>query len=136
LQQPTNTTAGAAISPAVTVQILDQFNNLTTSTAAVTLSATGPRAFSAASTTTVSAVSGVATFSNLHLNTAGSYTIAASSTGLTGATSTSFTVPSLPAALPIFLQQPTNTTAGAAISPAVSVQVVDAFGNLTASTAS
>src|SRR5439155_27365076 len=35
--QPSNTVAGVAISPAVTVRILDQFNNLTNSTATVTM---------------------------------------------------------------------------------------------------
>ena len=35
--QPTNAVAGATISPAVTVRILDQFGNLTASTANVTL---------------------------------------------------------------------------------------------------
>src|SRR5205823_5113819 len=94
-QQPTNTTATAAISPAVTVQIVDAFGNQTTSTATVTLSATGPDTFTAGSTTTVSAVGGLATFSNPHLNTDGSYTIDAAATGLTGATSTSFAVTGL-----------------------------------------
>src|SRR5207247_592424 len=115
-------------------QIVDQFNNLTSSTANVTVAASGPGAFTAASTTTVAAVAGTATFSNLHLNTAGSYTIAASSTGLTGATSTSFTVTALAADHLPFLQQPTNTVAGVAITPAVTVQVFDPFNNLVTST--
>ena len=73
--------------------------------------------------------------SNLHLNAAGSYTLSAASTGLTGATSNAFTVNATTADHLAFGQQPTNTTAGAAITPAVTVQVVDQFNNLTASTA-
>jgi uncharacterized repeat protein (TIGR01451 family) len=135
LQQPTNTTAGVVINPAVTVQILDAYNNLTSSTANVGVVANGPGAFTGGSTTMVAAVSGTATFGNLVLDTAGSYTIGATSTGLTGATSNSFTVSAAAPDHLAFLQQPSNTTAGVAISPAVTVQILDAFNNLTSSTA-
>jgi hypothetical protein len=133
-QQPTNTPTGAAITPAVTVQILDQFNNLTTSTASVTLAANGPGPFTAGSTTVVPASGGVASFGNLHLNSPGSYTLGASATNLTGATSNTFSVSALPNHL-AFGQQPTAATAGGAIAPAVTVQILDQFNNLTASTA-
>ena len=83
-QQPTTTTATAALNPAVTVDIVDQFGNLTNSSAQVSVSAVGPGGFSAGSTTSVPAVAGVATFNNLHLNTDGAYTISATST-VTGA---------------------------------------------------
>jgi hypothetical protein len=135
-QQPTNATAGAAISPSVTVRLLDPFNNLTTSTATVFVSAVGPGEFSGASTTSVAAVGGIATFSNLHLNTAGSYTIGVNSAGMSGATSNSFTISPAAADHLAFDVQPTTTTAGAAISPAVTVRVLDQFNNLTPSTAS
>jgi uncharacterized repeat protein (TIGR01451 family) len=92
LQPPTSTTAGVALSPDVTVQILDAFNNLTSSSATVSVAATGPGPFTAGSTTAVAAVSGTATFSTLVLDSAGSYTVTASSTGLSPATSASFTI--------------------------------------------
>jgi hypothetical protein len=132
-QQPSNTTAGVAISPAVTVQIQDQFGNLTTSTASVSMAiASGPGTFTGTSTTTVTAVSGVATFSNLVINTAGTYTISASSTGLASATSNSFTITAAASNKLAFLQQPTTTKSGLAITPAVTVQIQDQFGNLEA----
>ena len=56
---------------------MDQFGNVVTSDNSdqVTLAiATGPGSFTAGSTTTVTASSGVATFSNLVLNTAGTAT--------------------------------------------------------------
>jgi hypothetical protein len=134
-QQPTNTTAGAAISPAVTVRLLDQFNNLTTSTATVSVNSVGPSEFGGTSTTSVMAVGGIATLSNLHLSTAGTYTIIANSEGLTGATSNSFTISSAAADHLAFGVQPTDTTAAAAISPAVTVQLLDQFNNPTTSTA-
>src|SRR5439155_17784412 len=74
-QQPTTTTATAAINPAVVVDVVDQFGNVAASSAPVTVSANGPAAFTAASTVSTPAVAGVATFNNLHLNTDGSYTI-------------------------------------------------------------
>ena len=136
-QQPTTTVAGVAISPAVTVRILDAFNNLTTSTANVTLViGTNPGGGTLSGTTTVAAVNGVATFSNLSIDKTGTgYTLTAASSGLTGATSSPFNVTAAAAHHLAFSQQPTTTVAGAAISPAVTVQIVDQFGNLTASTA-
>ena len=132
--QPTNTVAGVAISPAVTVRVLDQFGNLLTSDDIdkVTLSvASGPGGFASGSTTTVTVSSGVATFSNLVLDTAGSYTLGESGTGpITGPNSASFTVVPAAANHLAFGVQPSATTAGVAISPAVTVQVLDQFGNL------
>src|SRR5207237_2726129 len=101
----------------------------------VTLSvASGPGAFTAGSTVTVTVSGGVATFSNLILNTAGTYTLGESATGgLTGPASSSFQVtPAAPDHL-AFGVQPSNTTAGVAISPAVTVRILDQFNNLVSS---
>ncbi len=135
--QPSNTVAGAAISPAVTVRILDQFGNLTTSTANVTLAiGTNPGGGTLSGTTTVAAVNGVATFSNLSIDNAGTgYTLTAVSSGLTGATSNAFNITAGAANHLAFSQQPSNTVAGTAINPAVTVRILDAFNNLTTSTA-
>ena len=94
--QPSNTIAGASITPAVTVQILDAGNNLTTSTANVTVGiGNNPGVSTLSGTTTVAAVNGTATFSNLSLNNIGvGYTLTAGSTGLVGATSNTFNVTS------------------------------------------
>ncbi|HET7034120.1 MAG TPA: MBG domain-containing protein [Thermomicrobiaceae bacterium] len=93
-QQPSNANAGATIAPAVTVSIQDQFGNLTASTASVTLAIdTNPSGGTLSGTKTVSAVAGVATFSDLSIDKAGTgYTLAASSSGLTGATSNAFNI--------------------------------------------
>jgi uncharacterized repeat protein (TIGR01451 family)/CSLREA domain-containing protein len=136
-QQPVNTAGGATITPSPTVRILDQFGNLTTSTDNVTIViGTNPVGGTLSGTTTVAAVAGVATFNGLSINTAGSgYTLAASSSGLTGATSTAFNITVGAAAQLAFGQQPTNSTANVAITPAPTVRILDAGGNLTASTA-
>ncbi len=94
LQQPTDTVAGQAITPAVTVAVEDQFGNVVagdTSTVTLTV-ASGPGTFTAGSTTAVAASNGLATFSNLVLQTAGTYTLQASDGSLVGAVSAPFTI--------------------------------------------
>ena len=137
LQGPTNTGAGASITPAVTVQITDALGNPTTSTANVTIAiGANPGGGTLSGTLTVAAVNGTATFANLSIDKVGvGYTLAASSAGLTGATSTPFNITAGAANRLVFGQQPTTVTAGSSIAPAVTVQIVDSLGNLTSSTA-
>jgi hypothetical protein len=124
--QPANVVTGAAISPAVQVAVQDSTGNtVTAATNPVTLGLTAGTGLGG--TLTVTPQNGVATFSNLTLSTAGSYTLVASSPGLTSSTSASFTV-TTPVKL-AFLVQPSNAVTGAAISPAVQVAVQDANGN-------
>ncbi len=131
--QPSNTTAGVAISPAVKVAIFDQFGNLLSgdNTDQITLVvASGPGSFTSGSTTTVTVSGGVATFSSLILTTAGSYTLAESGTaGLSGPNSGSFTVTASTPNHLGFTVQPSSTAAGAAVNPAVQVSVLDQYGN-------
>src|SRR5439155_804956 len=98
----------------------------------VTLSvASGPGGFTAGSTTTASVSAGVATFSNLILNTAGTYTLGESGTGgLTGPASASFTVVPAAANHLAFGVQPGTTVAGVAVRPAVTVPASELFRNL------
>ncbi len=136
LVQPGNNPVGAALNPAVQVQVLDRFGNPvnTDNSDQVTLSvASGPGGFAAGSTTTVTASGGVASFDNLVLNTAGSYTLSASSGSLGGATSTSFAIGAQSADHLAFGIQPSDTLVGAVINPSVTVKVLDRFGNLLAS---
>ena len=92
ITQPKPTVAGKAISPAVSVQVRDQFDNLlTANTSTVTMVIhSGPGSLSG--TATASALKGVATFKNLILQTPGDYTLTATGGILTGATSNSFHV--------------------------------------------
>lgn len=133
LQQPTNTSAGAAITPAVKVTALDQFDNLDTGyTGNVTVAiGTNPKSGTLSGTTTSPAASGVATFSTLSIDSAGTgYTLTATASGLTDAASSTFDVTPGTATHLAFTQQPTNATAGAAIAPAVTVTALDAKGNV------
>jgi hypothetical protein len=87
--------ASAPITPAVQVSIVDANGNLVTSaTDNVTIAiGTNPSGGALSGTTTVAAVNGVATFSDLSINMVGTgYTLAATSGSLTGATSSAFNV--------------------------------------------
>src|SRR5439155_941490 len=133
--QPTTTTAGAAISPAVQLTVHDALGNTVTGfTGDVTLTITTGTGTSGArlsgTTTAAAAVGGVATFSNLAVDQSGSgYTLTAVATGLTGATSAPFTITVGAATRLAFTVQPGSTTAGAAIAPAVRLTALDAGGN-------
>src|SRR5262249_37304927 len=90
-QQPGDTVAGQAIAPAPTVQLQDQIGNpLTASGVSVTLSANGPGTI--VSGGSVNTVNGVATFSAVVIQAAGTYTLTASSGGYTPANSNTFAI--------------------------------------------
>ena len=135
--QPTNALTQATITPAVQVAVQDSNGNVVTNaTNPVTLALTGGSGLSG--TLTVTPQNGVASFSDLSLSTAGSYTLSATSSGLTSATSSSFTITApggggSPSPVTLaFLQQPSNALTGATISPAVQVAVEDSNGNIVA----
>ena len=130
---PSSGTAGSALS-SVSVTVEDSGGNpVTSSTAAITISSSPA---GVGGTLTVNAVSGVATFSGLTINTAGSYTLSATSSGLTGATSTSIIIAAASASQVVFTTAPSSGTTGHALTPAVVATIEDAFNNVvTASTA-
>src|SRR5204863_6766932 len=89
--QPTTATAGAAISPAVQVTARDALGNTATAFTGSVIVAIGtnPDGGTLSGTATVAAVAGVATFAALSINKTGTgYTLNASATSLTGASST------------------------------------------------
>jgi hypothetical protein len=134
LVPPSSSLAGNVITPAVQVEVLDSLGSVVTAdnSDTVTLTiASGPAEFSGGSVTaTVSG--GVATFDNLVLTTAGSYTLDASVSGLTGATSGPFTVNAAPADHLAFSVAPDHGVAGQPLNPSLQVQVLDQYGNLLA----
>ncbi|MGH9261595.1 MAG: S8 family serine peptidase, partial [Acidimicrobiales bacterium] len=135
-QQPTSTTAGASITPAVTVKILDAVGNLVLVNSSVTvaiLSGTGTPGALLDGNLTVSASGGIATFASLSIDSVGTgYRLRATSGSLSTATSTTFAIGHGTAARLAFGQQPIGTTAGTTITPAVTVKVLDLQGNLVA----
>ena len=133
--QPQSTQAGLAISPPIQVSALDASGSIvTTFSSAITMAiGTNPAAGTLSGTLTVNATNGVATFSDLSINNAGTgYTLQATSSGLTSATSATFNItapPPPPATQLSFTVQPTNTLPSGTITPAVEVTALDAQGN-------
>jgi hypothetical protein len=133
--QPADGTAGNALSPPIEVTAVDPFDNVATGFAGtVTLRitpGTGTPGAQLTGTIDVAAQSGVALFPDLVIDSAGvDYTLDASATGLTGATSVPFSVSEGGATQLAFRAQPSTTTAGVTIAPAVEVVARDAVGNL------
>ena len=134
---PAAAVAGATLA-AITGQVEDKFGNVvTTDTSKITLAiASGPDGATLGGTKQVAAVAGIATFSDLALQTAGAYTISATDASLRVALSPSFTISPAAAAQLAIKQGPSAATAGAAISPAMTVMVEDQYGNLIATDSS
>src|SRR5205823_4328214 len=122
-----------AVSPAITVMVEDPFGDIQTGdTTSVTLViSTNPGSGTLSGTLTEPVVNGVATFSDLSINKARVGYVLSALDGPYGAgTSSAFNITATTADHLTFLQQPTSAVAGVAISPAVTVQVLDRFGNL------
>jgi hypothetical protein len=96
LQQPADTAAGQTISPALTVEIVDQWGHVVTgdNSDAVTLSiGANPSGGTLSGTLTVTVSSGIATFSGLSIDQIGDgYTLVAVADGLTAAESNPFRI--------------------------------------------
>lgn len=132
-QQPSNVVVNTTMTPAVTVKAIDVDGNIVSSfngTIVLTLE-NNPNSATLAGTTTIGAVNGVATFSNLAVNLAGSgFALKAVSSGLSDATSSTFVVAPPPAAAVEFQIHPSNVLAGAVITSPVEVRIVDANHNI------
>jgi hypothetical protein len=142
--------AGTTLDP-ITVAVRDALNNtVTTFTGPVTLSPVGPGAIVDGSNAvaasvaagdslanvlfsgpvTVNAAAGIATFSNLQLTKAGTYTLAASGTGLTGTSGPSFPVIAGAASSVSLVSGGGQSAPGAAaLAAPIVVKVSDNFGN-------
>jgi hypothetical protein len=135
-RQPSGGTGGTALATQPAVAILDAAGNPAgTATTSVTLAITAGSGTSGATLActggqTKAAVAGTATFAGCRIDKAGAgYTLGASATGLTGATSAALSIAVGPAAKLAFATQPGGGTAGSAwaVQPVVAVQ--DAGGN-------
>jgi subtilisin family serine protease len=133
--QPTSAFQGSAIVPAVVVTARDAYGNgasaFTGPVAIAIAIGTNPSNGSLSGTLSRTAVAGVATFNDLAIDSAGAgYTLAATASGLTPATSAPFQVVHVDVFARLkFTAQPTDVTAGSAIAPVVSVTAVDQLGN-------
>src|SRR5207248_3104863 len=131
--EPTTTTAGTALAPALRVTALDAAGNLVptfTGNVTVAFGGTSGEGSTLGGTTTVAAVNGVATFGDLTVNQTGTgYWLTASATGLARAASSAFDVTAGAPTQLYFTQQPGTLLAGLAICPSLQITALDAAGN-------
>ncbi|MBA3531494.1 MAG: hypothetical protein H0T73_06180 [Ardenticatenales bacterium] len=129
--QPTSTiTAGSVFSPSVKVEVRDQYENLVTTDTnrTITMGISGG-AFATTATITDSTSAGEAIFNNLVVTQTGTYTIAATATGLISTDNASFTITAAALSTMRFSQQPTTILYNTDFSPAIAVQLTDQYGN-------
>lgn len=129
--QPSSIVAGEPFVPAVVVVVQDSFDNLVPSAATVTLSLAGPGGAALLGTTTRAAVDGIAHFPGISVDRAGTgRQIVATSWPLGGTISQPFDVVAGSPYRVTFEAQPTDTTIGRAIAPAVALALRDVYDNL------
>src|SRR5207248_2566558 len=128
--QPSTTTAATVITPAVEVTAQDAGGNTASGFTGNITVAIGTQQSGGKVTGTQprAAVAGGGTCSGLSIDKAGTgYTLTA--TGVGSTTSTVFNITAGTATALVFSVEPTNTVAGAAITPAVEVTAQDGNGN-------
>ncbi len=129
--QPANATAGATLATVTIVAQTVSGDTASAFTGAVTLALSGGTSGATlGGTTTVNAVGGVATFTGLQINKSGTdYTLVASSSGLTSATTNSFNITAGAASRLEFTNQPSSSSTGLPIGT-LTVSAEDQFGNV------
>ena len=129
-EPPGTVTAGGPFG--LVVDGVDQYGNLVSSfSGTVTVGLLNGHGVSLNGTVSEAAKGGIATFSGLSIDTAGTYTIQASSGSLTTATTGSIAVSPAPAGQLVVTQQPSTTAiAGGAFSTQPIVKEEDPYGNV------
>ncbi len=127
LQQPGDTVAGSSISPAVKVAATNSDGTFATNVPVFISLFSGTGILNGTLSRTTDA-NGIATFTDLNLTVAGPKILRAAAGGKT-VNSAGFNVLAAPPASLAFAQQPSDTVAGQIITPNVTVQLVDCYGN-------
>jgi hypothetical protein len=136
LTAPSSTISGATFATQPVVAIQDGTGDTTSGTNPITLTITTPAgATLACASNPTAAVNGTATFSGCAIGKAGTYTLTASTSGLSSATSTSFTISAGPATRLSFTSSPSNSVSSTTFATQPVVAVLDSFGNTVTSTA-
>src|SRR6185503_11079887 len=109
--QPSGAVSGVNLATQPVIEIRDAANNIVASSTAAVTAAIASGTGTLVGTRTVNAVNGVATFGNLRIDGSGPHTLTFTATGLTAATSSSFTVTQSISAL-VIQTQPGGATTG------------------------
>ncbi|MDB4917110.1 MAG: hypothetical protein JWM95_4754 [Gemmatimonadetes bacterium] len=129
---PGGGTTGSVLTTQPVIQVRDASNGVVvgaTNSVTATLNGAGG---TLSGTTTVNAVNGMATFTDLKVTGSGTYTLTFSSSGLASATSGSITIAALPATRLIIATQPSGAVTGSVFGTQPVIQVQDATGSVVA----
>ncbi len=130
VQQPTNSVAGAGIAPAMTVQLQDALGNIVNqANVQITMDILSGTGVLSGTKIRPTNTSGIATFANLSIDSAGTKQLRARSGVLTPAVSDSFVISAGPAARLAFSVDPGTGMAGVPLSVQPVVTLQDQFGN-------
>ncbi len=130
--QPGGAQTGSSLAPQPVVQVRNAAGGtVVAATTAITATLTGTGG-ALSGTTTVNAVNGVASFTDLVVTGAGTYSITFSGGGLTAATSASFAITAKPATQLAVSAQPGGAVTGSSLAPQPIVTVLDADGGVVA----
>ena len=130
VQQPSNTTAGVAISPPVTVRVRDSNGN-PVGGAAVTVGIFASSRSIQGTITQTTDGSGIATFADLKVQTAGTYSLQATTGAAPPVGSTSFTVaPAAPSSVTVLAGSGQSAPVLTPFADTLKARVTDAFGNV------
>lgn len=135
--QPSGAVNGVALTTQPVIRVTDASGNTVTSSTVNVVASIGSGTGTLGGTTTVAAVNGVATFTDLVLSgTAGNFTLTFTPTSLTAATSNSFALSFGAASQAMISTQPSGAFNGIEFSTQPVVKITDAGGNtITSSTA-
>ena len=131
VQQPSNTTAGVAISPPVTVRVRDAQGNPVGGAPVTVEIFASTRSPLQGTVTQVTDGSGIATFAGLTVGIAGTYSLQATTGVAPPIGSTSFTVaPAAPSSVTVLAGSGQSAPALTPFALALKAKVLDAFGNV------
>lgn len=126
--QPGGSPSGTPLAPQPVLQIRDAAGLLVPGTTNAVTASVATGAGTLSGTTTVSAVNGTATFTNLAITGGGPITLAFASGALTGATSASFNVTASPATQLSMLTEPAGAESGLPFTTQPVIEVKDGTG--------
>ena len=125
--QPGGAVSGVNFTTQPVVEIRDANNAVVTGSTASVLATLAGGSGNLVGSTTVNAVNGVATFTNLRINGAGPFALTFTAIGLTGATSVGFIVTQTPGSL--FIQtEPGGALSGAPLRIQPVIRILDNAG--------
>ena len=128
--QPTGAASGSTLATQPVIRIVDANGNTVTSSSVSVVASIASGSGTLSGTTTVTASSGIATFTNLVITgTAGNFTLTFTPTSLTPVTSSSLAIAAGVATAAAITTQPTGAASGSTLATQPVIRIVDANGN-------